>query len=338
MKYLDLSGLGEVWANIKSYISSKIPTKTSQLQNDSNYATTSQLPSKTSQLTNDSDFTTNAKLATKQDTISDLAAIRSGASKGATAVQPSTLSHYLPFLDGYLAGNITVNSTSGGWVNGFDWYYNNVRYAYIHPLIDEANGMKLLTLQADSGIKINSYTFLINLVCHDLDNFCDLGTPQNRFKDVYATNATINTSDRNAKTDIKIIDDNLLDAWDKVSLVLFKFKDAVEKKGDNARLHCGYIAQDIQEELNKHGIDACKYGLFCYNAWDAQEEKSHEEKRTNADGTIETVKVIDTPAREAGETFGLRYIECLVVECAYLRKKNKELESRITKLEKNLNS
>ena len=94
MKYLDLTGLGEVWANIKSYISSKIPTKTSQLQNDSNYATTSQLPSKTSQLTNDSDFTTNAKLATKQNTISDLATIRSGASKGATAVQPATLNSY----------------------------------------------------------------------------------------------------------------------------------------------------------------------------------------------------------------------------------------------------
>lgn len=91
MKYLDLIGLSEVWANIKSYISSKIPTKTSQLQNDSNYATTSQLPSKTSQLINDSDFTTNAKLATKQGTISDLATIRSGASKGATAVQPSEL-------------------------------------------------------------------------------------------------------------------------------------------------------------------------------------------------------------------------------------------------------
>ena len=94
MKYLDLTGLGEVWANIKSYISSKIPTKTSQLHNDSNYVTTSQLPSKTSQLTNDSDFTTNAKLATKQDTISDLATIRSGASKGATAVQPATLNSY----------------------------------------------------------------------------------------------------------------------------------------------------------------------------------------------------------------------------------------------------
>lgn len=65
MKYLDLTGLGEVWANIKSYISSKIPTKTSQLQNDSNYATTSQLPSKTSQLINDSGFLTSTDISNK---------------------------------------------------------------------------------------------------------------------------------------------------------------------------------------------------------------------------------------------------------------------------------
>ena len=67
MKYLDLTGLGEVWANIKSYISSKVPTKTSQLQNDSKYATTSQLPSKTSQLTNDSGFLTSTDISNKAD-------------------------------------------------------------------------------------------------------------------------------------------------------------------------------------------------------------------------------------------------------------------------------
>ena len=164
-----------------------------------------------------------------------------------------------------------------------------------------------------------------------------LGTSNNKWKDIYATNATINTSDRNAKQDIAVIDDNILEAWDNVSLVSFKFKDAVAKKGDNARFHTGYIAQDIKEELNKYGIDACNYGLFCYNSWDAHDEKSHEEERTNEDGTTETVKVIDTPARDAGETYGLRYIECLVVECAYLRKKNKELENRITTLEEKFN-
>lgn len=194
---------------------------------------------------------------------------------------------------------------------------------------NNGEGKLFCTLRYDGQIYNISKQFVPNS-----NNEYNLGTSTNKWKDVYATNATINTSDRNAKTCIKNIDDNILEAWDNVSLVSFKFKDAVAKKGDNARFHCGYIAQDIQEELNKHGIDACRYGLFCYNSWDAQEEKSHEEERTNEEGNVETVKVIDTPAIEAGETYALRYIECLVVECAYLRKKNKELENRITKLEK----
>ena len=41
---------------------SEIPTKTSQLTNDSSFATTSQIPTKTSQLTNDSNFATTSQL------------------------------------------------------------------------------------------------------------------------------------------------------------------------------------------------------------------------------------------------------------------------------------
>ena len=138
------------------------------------------------------------------------------------------------------------------------------------------------------------------------------------------------------KTSIENIDDKLLNAWGNINLVTFKFISSVAQKGDNARIHAGYIAQNIKEELKKHGIDACKYGLFCFDSWNAQEEKSHEEERTDLDGNTKIVKVIDTPAVDAGETYGLRYIECLVVECAYLRKKNRELEDRITNLEENL--
>lgn len=203
MKYLDLTGLGEVWANIKSYISSKVPTKTSQLQNDSNYATTSQLPSKTSQLTNDSDFTTNAKLATKQDTISDLASIRSGASKGATAVQPSALNNYLPLTGGAITGNIENRSTGDGWKPGFEWTYNNERFAYIHAFTDAAIGEKSLSIQADTNVKLASrmLSFIVsNDGSQNALNFqaksdgtfnfysntpANLGTSTNKWKDVY---------------------------------------------------------------------------------------------------------------------------------------------------------
>lgn len=279
----------------------------------------------------------SALQTSKQDVIADLETIRAGASAGATAVQPSELSDYATKSELSSKANDSAvvhkngNETVGGVKN-----FNDVVLGEQSGVIRIGNngeGALFCTLYYNGQIYNNSKQFVPTT-----NNEYNLGTSTNKWKDIYATNATINTSDRNAKTGIENIHDDILEAWKDVSLVSFKFKDAVEKKGDSARIHVGYIAQDIQEELNKYGIDACKYGLFCYNSWDAQEEKSHEEEKIDEEGNIETVKVIDTPAVEAGETYGLRYIECLIVECAYIRKKNKELEDRITKLEKNLNA
>lgn len=271
----------------------------------------------------------SALQTSKQDVIEDLETIRAGASSGATAVQPSELTSKANDSD-------VVHKSGNEFINGVK-NFNDVILGEQSGVIRIGNngaGALFCMLYYNGQIYNNSKQFFPNT-----NNEYNLGAPNNKWKDVYSTNPAINTSDRNAKMGIENIHDDILEAWDKVSLVAFKFKDAVEKKGeDGARIHMGYIAQDIQEELKKYGIDACKYGLFCYNSWDAQEEKSHEEERTDEDGNIETVKVIDAPAIEAGETFGLRYIECLIVECAYLRKKNKELEDRITKLEKNLNA
>lgn len=278
----------------------------------------------------------SALQTSKQDVIADLETIRSGATAGATAVQPSELNNYYTKAETDTAltskaNNDAVVHKSGNEVISGIKNFNNVFLGEEDGIIrigQNVEGALFCKLYYDGRIYNNSKQFVSTT-----DNEYNLGTSTHRWKDIYATNATINTSDRNAKTDIKIIDDNILEAWDKVSLVSFKFKDAVEKKGDDARTHTGYIAQNIKEELNNYGIDACRYGLFCYNSWDAQEEKSHEEERTAEKGNTKTIKVIDAPAIEAGETYGLRYIECLVVECAYLRKKNKKLEDRITKLE-----
>lgn len=85
-----------------------IPTATSDLTNDSGYITLSDVPAQVnadwtsssgaSEILNKPDlsvYATNTALsnglATKQDTVSDLATIRSGAAAGATAVQPGDL-------------------------------------------------------------------------------------------------------------------------------------------------------------------------------------------------------------------------------------------------------
>lgn len=104
----------------------------------------------------------SALQTSKQDVIEDLETIRAGASAGATAVQPSALNNYLPLAGGAITGNLIVNSNSDGWKPGFEWNYNNERYAYIHAFTDEARGEKSLTIQADTHIKLISNNLAFN--------------------------------------------------------------------------------------------------------------------------------------------------------------------------------
>lgn len=154
------------------------------------------------------------------------------------------------------------------------------------------------------------------------DGNATLGTGSIRWNQIYSTNSAISTSDERQKDNIKQIDDKLLQAWENVNLVQFNFKDALEKKGENARLHTGYIAQNIQQACEEKGVNPNDYGLFCFDSWEEQEEKKDENGQ-----------VIE-PYRAKGDLYSLRYEEALIVECAYLRKKLKELTVRIEQLEK----
>ena len=62
--------------NINDGETRKLPTKTSQLTNDSGYITSADVPTKTSELTNDSNF--NYSIEKASGTIDDLAAFTSG--------------------------------------------------------------------------------------------------------------------------------------------------------------------------------------------------------------------------------------------------------------------
>ena len=45
-------------------------------------------------------------------------------------------------------------------------------------------------------------------------------------------------------------------------LKAFRFIDAVEVDGDDARIHFGIIAQDLQAAFEAEGLDATKYAMF----------------------------------------------------------------------------
>jgi hypothetical protein len=110
------------------------------------------------------------------------------------------------------------------------------------------------------------------------DDVIDLGSSSARFDNIYATNGTINTSDRNEKQDIA----ELTEAETRVAVAAkgllrkFRWQSAVAEKGDEARIHFGIIAQDLQDAFTAEGLDASDYGMFVSSTW--TDEETGEEK------------------------------------------------------------
>lgn len=146
------------------------------------------------------------------------------------------------------------------------------------------------------------------------DNTYSLGTASYRWSVVYAGTGTINTSDEREKVVREEgIEAAALRAWGKVNYCQFKFKDAIEQKGDGARWHFGLVAQRVKEAFESEGLDAFAYGLLCYDEW----EDEYEQIPDGEGGYITGPTLI----RQAGNRYGIRYEEALALECAYLRSK-----------------
>ena len=97
------------------------------------------------------------------------------------------------------------------------------------------------------------------------DNGISLGLGSYRWSVVYAGTGTINTSDANLKQDIDSLSVAELTVATNIKSLIkkFRFKDAVEAKGDDARIHVGVIAQEVAEAFVNAGLDPYCYGLFC---------------------------------------------------------------------------
>jgi hypothetical protein len=113
-----------------------------------------------------------------------------------------------------------------------------------------------------------------------IDDHIDLGASGTRFDDIYATSGTVNSSDGNEKQDIE----ELSDAEQRVAVACkgllrkFRWKSRVAEKGDDARIHFGIIAQDLQAAFEAEGLDAGRYGMFINGTW-TDEETGEERSR-----------------------------------------------------------
>ena len=158
------------------------------------------------------------------------------------------------------------------------------------------------------GIKLsyNESTSLSGLhPCNELgyqrDNRHSLGTAGNKWHTVYAGTGTINTSDINLKQDIE----DLTEAETRVAVACkslikkFKWRDSVEQKGSDARIHVGIMAQDLQQAFISEGLDPNKYGMFCQDIWwEADVTYPAQEEERNEDGEIVIEACEETTVRE----------------------------------------
>lgn len=105
------------------------------------------------------------------------------------------------------------------------------------------------------------------------DNAIDLGTASGRWDDVYATNGVIQTSDVNEKQQIAELTAAEMQAAKAISKLFktFKWNDSVVEKGDDARIHTGVIAQEVEAAMTAAGLDAGRYAFFISSDWTDEE-------------------------------------------------------------------
>lgn len=157
------------------------------------------------------------------------------------------------------------------------------------------------------------------------DDLWNFGTGARRLKQIFAAASTINTSDEREKEQIEAIPDEWLDAWGDVEWLRYKWKAAVESKGDGARWHIGLIAQRVRDAFANHGINAFEIGLLCFDAWDEEREDVIEvvEIDKEPDGTPITEERETGETRmtqDAGDRYGIRYDQAQVMEAAWMRR------------------
>lgn len=99
------------------------------------------------------------------------------------------------------------------------------------------------------------------------DNTVSCGTASFRWSTVFAGTGTINTSDGNMKKIRGLMNEAEMRAWGRVNQKIFQMIDSVNEKGEAyARLHAGYIAQEVFDAFAAEGLDAAKYALWCEDA------------------------------------------------------------------------
>lgn len=158
------------------------------------------------------------------------------------------------------------------------------------------------------------------------DNSQSLGSSGRRWTQVYATNATINTSDARLKTEPRQLREAEFKAFSAVCRLppVWRWLSRVhgdencEAEGQAARKHFGPTVQAAMQVFADNGLEAFENAPFCYDKWEA-EPATHDDEGNEL-----------TPAREAGDRYSFRKEELL---CGMVSALAREIDEKDAKIE-----
>lgn len=256
----------------------------------SNVATDRDIPTRTSDLTNDSGYQTRSGVVSIIDgTVT--ADYVEALDIAAATLRGRTI--YVQNNYGSSVGYISTSSAdSGGSAIDIN-SYGAGRFEANGNLHFNGNGTVLELVSGYIGCGRTLRPASIN---------CDLGTSSWLWGDIYATNGTINTSDRNRKTDISYDMSRYEAIFDALKPANFKMID-----GTSGRTHTGFISQDIEDALAPCGLTSIDFATFIKSP------------KVDEDG-----KVI-----EGEYVYGLRYDELIALMVAQIQ----SLKKRVADLE-----
>lgn len=175
----------------------------------------------------------------------------------------------------------------------------------------QSGAMRLTIEDANPNTRNSSSDlyFTVDYFCSNESGTYDLGGASYKFKNIYATTGTIQTSDANEKKDIADMDAAL------ASNIIMGLRPVTYKyiDGTSDRTHHGLIAQEVETLINSLGIDNQDFAAL------TKTQKQDEEKR----------------AIDGEYIYGLRYTEfvgILIKMCQNLQNEINDLRTELDML------
>jgi hypothetical protein len=234
----------------------------SQVTGTGDVATMDDIPTKTSDLTNDSKFTTLAAVESQGYTTS--AQVTSITKDTVTTTYVNALDVTAANLKG---GSISLLNAAGKEAGSIT-LSSAVTAEYAVDISAGSGGLRIMSggssaiyVEAGGGGKMmiyNGNTTFTGSIKPNNDGKTYCGTSDNKWAAVYAATGTIQTSDANAKHDVEALPEKYLNFLKDLPAYRFKMNE-----NTSDRYHVGYIAQEVEMLMENHGIDSTEFGGFC---------------------------------------------------------------------------